>query len=412
MKYVIIGNGPAAVSCIDGIRSVDTDGSITVISKEAHPAYFRPLISYYLEGKSKADNIFCRDKDFYQKNRVETVLGEAVAIDKDSRIVALSSGENISYDRLCICTGSSPFVPPMKGLDTVEKRFTFLTIDDSFAIEQAITPDSRVLIIGAGLIGLKCAEGLRDRVGQVTVCDLAPRVLSSILDDECAAIVQKHLEDCGIRFSLTNTADSFDGGTAHMKDGSTIDFDVLVLALGVRPNISFFKDAGGECGRAIVVDNAMKTSLENIYAAGDCVEQYDISFGDRRIMALLPNANIGGRIAGVNMAGGELLFDNAVPMNSIGFWGLHMMTAGTYSADGGARMIEEKGENTVKRFFVKDNRLIGFMIIGDVRSAGIYTNLVRSQTDLSELDFDSLIKSPNLLPFSENYRRKKLRGVV
>lgn len=99
-------------------------------------------------------------------------------------------------------------------------------------------------------------------------------------------------------------------------------------------------------------------------------------------------------------------------MNSIGFWGLHMMTAGTYSADGGARMIEEKGENTVKRFFVKDNRLIGFMIIGDVRSAGIYTNLVRSQTDLSELDFDSLIKSPNLLPFSENYRRKKLRGVV
>ena len=412
MKYVIIGNGPAAVSCIDGIRSVDQDGSITVISKEAHPAYFRPLISYYLEGKSKAENISCRRAGFYKKNGCEVITGEATAIDKDNRTVSLNSGEQIAYDKLCICTGSSPFVPPMKGLDTVENKFTFLTIDDSYAIEKAITKDSRVLIIGAGLIGLKCAEGLRDRVQSVVVCDLAPRVLSSILDDECAAIVQKHLEDCGIDFSLGNTADEFCGNTARMKDGSQIDFDVLVLALGVRPNIGFFKDAGGDCGRAIIVDNAMQTSIENIYAAGDCVEQYDISFGDRRVMALLPNANLGGYTAGVNMAGGDKLFDNAVPMNSIGFWGLHMMTAGTYANDENARMIEEKGENAIKRFFIKDHRLIGFIIIGDVKSAGIYTNLVRTKADLSALDLDTLLKNPTLLPFGEKYRRKTLGGVV
>lgn len=412
MRYVIIGNGPAAVSCIDGIRSVDRDGGITVISKEAHPAYFRPLISYYLEGKSKAENISCRGADFYDRNGCDVITGEASAIDKENKTVALRSGEEISYDKLCICTGSSPFVPPMKGLESVDKKFTFLTIDDSYAIEKAITKDSRVLIIGAGLIGLKCAEGLRDRVGKVTVCDLAPRVLSSILDDACAAIVQQHLEDCGIAFSLGNTADRFDGDTAYMKDGSEIGFDVLVLALGVRPNIGFFKEAGGDCGRAIIVDNAMQTSVDNIYAAGDCVEQYDISFGDKRIMALLPNANIGGYTAGVNMAGGDASFDNAVPMNSIGFWGLHMMTAGTYANDGGAQMIEEKGEKSVKRFFIKDNKLIGFIIIGDVKSAGIYTNLVRNQTDLSGFDFDLLRKNPNLLPFGENYRRKKLGGVV
>ncbi len=156
----------------------------------------------------------------------------------------------------------------------------------------------------------------------------------------------------------------------------------------------------------------MKTSIDNIYAAGDCVEQYDISFGDKRIMALLPNANLGGRTAGVNMAGGSALFDNAVPMNSIGFWGLHMMTAGTYANDGGARMIEEKGEKSIKRFFIKDNKLIGFIIIGDVKSAGIYTGLIRNQTDLSEIEFINLIKNPNLLPFGEIYRRKTLGGVV
>lgn len=412
MRYVIIGNGPAAVSCIDGIRSRDHEGSITVISKEAHPAYFRPLISYYLEGRSKEDNIYCRPEDFYQDHHVETVLGEAVAIDANNKIVALNSGEMIPYDKLCICSGSSPFVPPMAGLDSVDKKFTFLTIDDAFSIEQAVDKNSRVLIVGAGLIGLKCAEGLRDRVKQVTVCDLAPRVLSSILDDECASIVQKHLESCGIEFTLSNTAERFEGNAAYMKDGSAIDFDVLVLALGVRANIGFFKEAGGECNRAILVNNSMETSVEEIYAAGDCVEQEDITFGSKRVMALLPNANIGGYTAGVNMAGDEQLFDNALPMNSIGFWGLHMMTAGTYANDGSAEMFEDKGENSVKRFFIRDNKLIGFIIIGDVKSAGIYTNLIRAQADISALDFDMLKKHPNLLPFGEIYRRKTLGGVV
>ena len=412
MKYVIIGNGPAAISCIEGIRSLDTTGCITVISKEKHAAYFRPLISYYLEGKSKAENIGCRRADFYEKHNCEVVYGTVTAINKDNKTVVLGGGQEIGFDKLCICTGSSPFVPPMAGLETVEKKYTFLTIDDAYEIEKAINENSRVLIIGAGLIGLKCAEGLRDRVSSVTVCDLAPRVLSSILDDECAAIVQKHLEGCGIAFSLGNTADRFDGNTAYMKDGSVIGFDVLVLALGVRPNIGFFKEAGGECNRAILVENDMKTSIEDVYAAGDCVEQYDITFGDKRIMALLPNANLGGRTAGINMAGGEASFDNALPMNSIGFWGLHMMTAGTYANDGSAKMLEEKTEKGIKRFFIRDDKLIGFIIIGEVKSAGIYTNLIRTQADISALDLDILTKNASLLPFGENYRRKMLGGVV
>lgn len=411
-RYVIIGNGPAAVSCVEGIRSVDGSGSITVISKEPHAAYFRPLISYYLEGKSKAQNIFCRPDNFYQKNQCEMILGRAVAIDPGSRIVSLHNGENIPYDRLCICTGSSPFVPPIAGLGTVEHQFTFLTIDDAVAIENAINENSRVLIIGAGLIGLKCAQGLRDRVQRVTVCDLAPRVLSSILDDECAAIVQNHLENNGINLSLSNTAERFDGNTAYMRDGSAVEFDVLVLALGVRPNIDFFKEAGGACNRAILVDHHMQTSLDGVFAAGDCVEQEDITLGDRRVMALLPNANLGGYTAGVNMASGKSAFDNALPMNSIGFWGLHMMTAGTYANDGSAHMIEEKTAGGIKRFFIKDNRLIGFIIIGDVKSAGIYTHLVRSQTDLRNVNLELLIKNPNLLPFGEIYRRNTLGGVV
>ena len=142
MKYVIIGNGPAAISCIEGVRSVDRDGGITVISKENHPAYFRPLISYYLEGKSKAENIGCRRADFYEDHNCDVVYGTVTALDKDNKSVTLSDGQQIEYDRLCICTGSSPFVPPMEGLDTVEKKYTFLTIDDAYAIEKAIGENS------------------------------------------------------------------------------------------------------------------------------------------------------------------------------------------------------------------------------------------------------------------------------
>ena len=410
MNYVIAGNGPAAVSCIEGIRTIDKSGEITLISGEVHDAYFRPLISYYLQGKSKARNIYCRDNEFYEKNDILTIYNEVVSLDAKEKIVTLAEGSETAYDKLCICTGSSPFVPPMNGLDTVEKKYTFLTIDDAYKIEKAISSDSKVLIIGAGLIGLKCAEGLRNRVGSVAVCDLAPRVLSSILDDECASFVQKHLENQGISFYLSDTADHFEKNKAIMKSGKKIDFDVLVLALGVRPNISFFKDAGGECGRAIKVANDMRTSLKDVFAAGDCVEQYDVSYDDQRIMALLPNANIGGFTAGVNMAGGDSSFDNAVPMNSIGFFGLHMMTSGSYPVD--AELIEKKDEKSLKRFFIKDNKLKGFIMIGDVKSAGIFTDLVRNQKELSGIDLESLINDPTLIPFGEIYRRKKLGGVV
>ena len=190
-NYVIIGNGTAAVSCIEGIRSVDAGSPLTVISAEKYPAYCRPLISYALEGKAKPGNMDQRPADFYEKNGCEVLYGKkAAGIAPGKKTVTLEDGSSLPYTKLCIAAGSSPFVPPMTGLDTVEKKFSFLTMDDMLALDAAVEEDSRVLIVGAGLIGLKCAEGLADRVHSVTVCDLAPRVLSSILDGEGAALMQ------------------------------------------------------------------------------------------------------------------------------------------------------------------------------------------------------------------------------
>ena len=408
-QYVVIGNGVAAVGCIEGIRSVDKDSKITVVSEENYPVYCRPLISYYLENKTDPERMNYRGADFYEKMGCDVFYGKKVIqINTDSKNVVLDDGAKLPYTEVCVATGSAPFVPPFEGLDTVEKKFSFMTLDDTFALEKAINKDSNVLIVGAGLIGLKCAEGLHERVKSITVCDLADRVLSSILDTDCAAIVQRHLEANGIQFLLGDTAVRFEKNLAQMKSGKTVEFDTLVLAVGVRANTTLIKDIGGEVNRGVLVNDRMETSLESIYAAGDCTEGNDISLGQKRVLALLPNAYMQGHTAGVNMAGGNEVFGKAIPMNSIGFFGLHIMTAGTYEGE----MYEEKSDSTLKRLFTKDGLLKGFILIGKTERAGIYTSLIRERTPLDTIDFETMKKVATSVAFSPENRRKKFGGVV
>nr|AHF24109.1 pyridine nucleotide-disulfide oxidoreductase [uncultured bacterium Contig1450] len=408
-QYVIIGNGVAATGCIEGIRSVDSEEPITVVSEENHEVYCRPLISYYLEKKTDLKRMHYRDEAFYERMGCKVLYGKkAVSIDKEKKEALLDDGTVLPYTSLCLATGSSPFLPSFEGLDTVQEKYSFLTLDDALALEEAISETSRVLIIGAGLIGLKCAEGICERVASVTVCDLADRVLSSILDDDAAAIVQKHLEAHGLSFLLGDSVAHFDKGTAQMNSGITVDFDVLVLAIGVRANIALVKDAGGEVNRGVRIDSHMQTSLEDIYAAGDCTEGMDISSGEAKVLAILPNAVLQGYTAGQNMAGKDVTFEKGIPMNSIGFFGLHIMTAGTYEGD----VYEEITEDSLKRIYTKDDLLKGFMLIGLEERAGILTSMIREKTPLSSVNFEIMKKVATTAAFPADIRRKKFGGVV
>ena len=413
-EYVIIGNGVAAVGCIEGIRSVDKTSPITVVSEEKYPVYSRPLISYYLEGKTTPYKMNYRKPDFYKSNGCKVLYGrKATQIDKDKKRILLDNGETLFYTSVCVATGSSPFTPPIKGLETVENKFSFMSLDDTLSLEKKLDKNSRVLIVGAGLIGLKCAEGICDRVGSITVCDLASRVLSSILDDECAAMMQAQLEEKGIKFMLGDTADRFDKNKAAMKSGNVVEFDILVMAVGVSANTALVKELGGNVNRGILVDEKLQTSISDIYAAGDCTEGMDVSLGERRVLAILPNAYMQVHAAGVNMAGGCEVFDKAIPMNSIGFFGLHTITAGSYfTEDAGGEMYEEKGNGTLKRLFTKDGVLTGIILIGQVERAGIYTSLIREKVPLDTVNFEILKKNPSLFAYSQNQRRKMLGGVV
>ncbi len=409
-NYVIIGNGVAATGVIEGIRSRDNSGSITVISEENHSVYCRPLISYYLEGKTTADKMNYRPDDFYEKMGCTVLYGKfATSIDSGAKKVILNDKTELPYDEVCIATGSSPFVPKFSGIETVENSFDFMTLNDALSLETVLSPNSKVLIIGAGLIGLKCAEGIADKVSSVTVCDLANRVLSSILDSECAEMMQARLEEHGISFMLGDTVSEFHGNEAVMKSGVAVNFDILVCAVGVKPNTAVALSCDAKCNRGILVNTYMKTTIPNVFAAGDCSEGYDSSIDTNRVLAILPNAYIGGHTAGVNMAGGHKNFSNAIPMNSIGFFGLHAMSAGSYDGE----LYEEHSKNFIKRLYVKDDCLCGFMLVGNcTERAGILTNLIREKTPLSTVNFEMLQKISSTVIFSAETRRKKFGGVV
>lgn len=405
MKYVIIGNSAAAVGCIEGIRQEDRTGPITVVTDEPYHTYSRPLISYLLLGKTDEERMKYRPDGFYEENGVTLLAGKrAEKIDPESKTILLDDGQALSYDKLLVAAGSRPFVPPIKGLDGAENAFTFMTLDSAKALEKALGPDKRVLILGAGLIGLKCAEGIAGRVGSLTVADLADHILPSILDSEAAAMVQRHIEDHGVSFLLGDGVDSFEGNTAVLKSGKKVPFDLLVICVGVRPNTSLVSEAGGEVARGIRVDPGCATTIPDVYAAGDCTESFDVSSGQERILALLPNAYMQGRCAGTNMAGGEAVYDHAIPMNAIGFFGYHVLTAGTYTG----KIYRSAEGCSLKKLFYENDRLKGYILLGDVARAGIYTSLIRKETPLSSIDFALICEKPQLMAFTREERKEML----
>ncbi|MDR0294017.1 MAG: FAD-dependent oxidoreductase [Oscillospiraceae bacterium] len=404
-RYVIIGNSAAAIGAAEGIRQTDKSGEIILISDERHHTYSRPLISYLLLGKVTEEGMRYRSGSFYEDSGCKFLHGSAVSVDAKGKAVLLSDGSRIPYDKLLAATGSSAFIPPFEGLDTVREKTTFMSLDDAKRLEGMLGPDKRVLIAGAGLIGLKCAEGISERVKSVTVFDLAPRILSSVLDEGGAQLIRERFESKGIGFRLSASVRRFDKDTAVFEDGSAVPFDVLVLAVGVRPNTALL-DGIAEIGRGIVINARSETSAPDIYAAGDCTQALDVSSGQERVMALLPNAYMQGECAGINMAGGDKSFDRSIPMNAVGFFGLHVVTAGHYDGD----TYEEDGEGRYKRLFYSGDRLNGMILIGNVEKAGIYTSLIRERTPLSSIDFALVCEKPGLMAFTKEERFIKLGG--
>lgn len=418
MKYLIIGASAAGLAAAESIRKYDTEGSVTILTEEDYLPYSRPSISYYLKGKVKESNMALRKPAFYKQNNIAVVTGAKVtAIDRQSKTVK-AGRKAYSYDRLCLATGSVPFVPPMENVSGKANALTFLDLSAVKEIKKIANEKTRAVVIGAGLIGMKAAEGLVKICKSVDVVELAPRVLPSILDEKSSKQVKKHLEDNGIKFHLENTVvKAVSKGkqitAVTLKDGKKLACDLLILAVGVRPCTELAEKAELEVNRGIITDTqTMQTSDSNIYAAGDCCVSTDMLDGTKKIIALWPNAVQQGTVAGAQMAGADLTVGGTYSVNAIDFFGLRICTCGLINAQGDEyRDIIKKDGEEYKRLILKDDKLVGFVLINCSQNAGIYTSLISNRISLDTLKGD-ITDAPSIFLFDKDTRMTKLRGGV
>lgn len=412
MEYLIIGNSAAGINCADKIRSIDKTGKITILSEESFEAYGRPLISYYLAGKYDIELMKYKPAEFYKNKKINVVLNcQAQQIDTKKKEVKCSNKKTYKYDKLLIATGSIPFVPPVKGIEKHKNVFTFLKLEDAQKIEKVITKKSKVVIVGAGLIGLKAAEALAGKVGQISVIDLADRLMASVLDKKTASIMQKHIEEHDINFKLSVTVSEVSSDSVLLSDGTKLVCDVLIMAVGVRPNVAVAQNAKIKINRGIVTDKYMMTSAKDVYAAGDCVESLDVLSQQNKILALWPNAFIQGETAGLNMAGEKTPFNGSFAMNAIDFFGIQLISAGIIDPkeQGYAEYVEyDETKITFKKLIIKDDKLVGFALLNLPYRAGIYTSIINDRISLKDLNYDITKRDIGLNVFSQDIRYNKM----
>ncbi len=395
MNYVIIGNSVAAVGAIRSIRSIDQQGNITVISRERHSAYGRPLISYLLGGVITDKRMSYLPDDFYEKNRINLLLNsEVVSVDGKKCMVKLAAGDTVNYDRLLIATGGDPFVPPIEGLAGKEKIFTFTTWDDAAKLKGIADDIRHAVVIGGGLIGLKAAEGLHLLGKKVTIIELADRILSAAFDRPAGRIVAKKMKANGIDVITEDTVVSIEGDGPDisgvvLKSGDFIPCDTVIVAIGVRPAAGFLKGSHIEVNRGIVVDDRMETTLKGVFAAGDVAEARDFFTSVRNPMPIWPDAYIQGDIAGTSMAGSKKEYAGGLAMNSIEFFKVSTISMGITNISNPDEYevltYQDMETYNYRKIVLQGTRLVGAVLVGNVERAGIFAGLIREKVDVTTL---------------------------
>ncbi|HKI82421.1 MAG TPA: FAD-dependent oxidoreductase [Pseudodesulfovibrio sp.] len=395
MKYVIIGNGIASIGAIEGIRKVDTENEILVIGAEDAPAYGRPLISYLLAGKIGPDRLALRPQEFYDKSNVSLMLGTKVTgIDAKAKTVTTDKGDSVEFENLLIATGGIPFTPPIPGSDGSDV-YNFTNLAHAHTLISKAKEIKRAVVIGGGLIGLKAGESLFDRGVDVTILELSPRILSLAFDENAAALAGSRLAEVGLNVHCGVSAKEIqrdhDGKLkgVHLTDGDFLQCDVVVIAIGVVPNYNLAKEAGIAVDRGIKVDDHMRTSAASVFAAGDVAQAKDLLFGDDRVIPIWTNAYNQGFCAGKNMTGEDVPFTGSLAMNSISFYGLPTISVGTVNPPEDdetydtAVSLDEKKKSYRKLVFHND-RIVGYVLVGDIDMAGMYTAFVKFQMAVPE----------------------------
>jgi NAD(P)H-nitrite reductase large subunit len=418
IKYLIIGNSAGGIAAAEAIRGVDKVGTLAIVSDEPYPAYSRPLISEHLSEGRPLERMLYRPADFYQKNKIKAVLGDRVArINFTEHNIELESGRIIAWQKLLLATGGVPIVPNIEGKD-LKGVFTFTTLDDAKAIDRFLRQRQgklKAVVIGGGLIGVSATEALLKRGVEVGIVEMKDWVLNTILDEEAAVLEATALSGAGVDIITGHTIAKINSSMlgevngVSLDDGRSIPCDMVVVAIGVIPRLDLAADNGVKTNRGIIVDRRMATSIAGVYACGDVSEAYDFVYGENRLTPVWPNAYVGGRVAGLNMAGKKAEYGGGTAMNALKYFGVNILSAGMVNVpDDSYEVLIKRGDGVYKKVIIKDGRIRGMVFAGDIEKAGIIYNLMKDKVKVGSFKEELVAEDFGLASLPEKIWRARL----
>ncbi|MDJ0859783.1 MAG: nitrite reductase large subunit NirB [Dinoroseobacter sp.] len=393
-KLIVIGAGMASGRALEHLFDADPDAyDVTLFNAEPRGNYNRIMLSPVLSGEKTYDEIVTHDDAWYEENGVTCQFGEKiVAIDRDAKTVTADNGDVLPYDKLLFGTGSNPFMIPLPGHD-LEGVIAYRDLEDTERM-MSMGPHKKVVVIGGGLLGLEAAAGMAARGVDVTVVHIMGHLMERQLDEAAGYLLRKALMDKNITVKCSANSKEIVGENGHVKalmldDGTELPCDLLVMAVGIRPNVKLAQDAGLAVGKGIHVDDQMLTSDENVLAVGECVEHNGALFG--LVAPLYDQA----KVVAKTLLGVDAAFVQKSLSTKLKVTGCDLFSAGDF-ADGEGRediVFRDPARGVYKRLVLEENKVVGAVFYGDTTDSNWFFGLIQSGEDVSEMR-DTLIFGP------------------
>lgn len=384
MKHVIIGTGAAGITAAKTIRELHQEDLITMISMD-HQVHSRCMLHRYISGEREEKALSFVPEDFFLTNRINLVIDEVVHINEKEQIVRLKSGRRVSYNQLLIATGANSFIPPIVNFREAKNVFGLRHLKDAVQIKDYASHSKQILILGSGLVGMDAAYGFLEQKKQVTVVEMADRILPKQLDETAGSAYQLLFEQNGCVFELgkkavlTTINDSEEITSVVLDDGTILECDMIIVAAGVQPATACAENSGITINRFIKVDDYLNTSCENVYAAGDV----------NGIAAIWPNARKQGRTAAYNMCGIPTKYDDSYGMkNTMNFYGLTTLSLGDGIVSEGDEVKISEDSCQYKKAILHNGFLKSICIQGSIDYSGIYQYIIKNHSSLNSIKTD------------------------
>jgi nitrite reductase (NADH) large subunit len=389
LKLVMVGNGMAGVRTLEELFKLTPDSyDVTVFGAEPYPNYNRIMLSPVLAGEQTIQEIILNDLDWYAKHNITLYLGKKIArIDRARRVVIAEDGTEAHYDRLLLATGSHPFILPVPGRQ-LEGVISYRDIYDTNAMIEAASKYKQAVVIGGGLLGLEAANGLKLRGMEATVVHLPPWLMERQLDETAGKMLQQSLEARGLRFMLgKNTKEIIGDGKGRVQalrftDGEEIPAQLVVMAVGIRPNTALAEEAGLRCDRGILVNDTMQTYDPRIYAVGECVNHRGVAYG--LVAPLFDMAKVcANHLANFGIG----RYQGSLTSTKLKVTGIDLFSAGDFMGDKSSEdiILSDPLGGVYRKLVVKKGKLVGICLYGDTADAGWYFRLLCDGVDIGHL---------------------------